>query len=282
MDPTNPDALAAEANDWAQVVLELVLQYSLPVLGAIAILLIGWLVSGWVNKLVVKAGERGDIGTALSRFLGQLARYGVLVMTVIAMLSTVGIETTSFVAVLASAGFAIGLALQGTLGHFASGVLLMVFQYIRVGEYVEIGGHEGTVDDIGLFATVLLTLDNRTVVISNGQVTSTVIVNFSRQGTRRAHIAVGVAYGEDLEKVEAACRAVAERNELVMQDQPIQFIFKEMASSSLNFELRCWAQASDFLVMQHQVRGAIYNALNEAGIEIPFNQIVVHQAPDDA
>jgi small conductance mechanosensitive channel len=281
MDPTDTGAIVAETNAWVTFAIDMILQYSLPVLGAIVILLIGWIISGWVNKLVIRAGERGGIGVALSRFLGQMSRWAVLVMTLIATLATVGIETTSFVAVLASAGFAVGLALQGTLGHFASGVLLMVFQPIRVGEYVSISGFDGTVDDIGLFATRLLMLDNRTIIISNGTVTGSTIINYSRQGTRRATIDVGVAYGSDLREVEQVCRRVAEGCSMKIEDKPVEFAFTEMASSSLNFELRVWCNASDYLAVLHEVRSGVYDALNEAGIEIPFPQVVVHRADED-
>ena len=277
--PNDPNDLLNQAGDNVQWLTDLAITYGLKVLGAVFILLVGWFVAGWVKRLTMRASERAGLTVALSRFISQLARYALLVLTVIAMLSTVGIETTSFVAVLASAGFAVGLALQGTLGHFASGVLLLVFQPIKVGEYVSISGHDGTVDDIGLFATRLLTIDNRTVIIANSTVTSNTIVNFSRQGTRRASIAVGVAYGSDIDKVEQVCRGVTETHELVLSDKPVDFIFREMAASSINFEVRCWSKADDFLQVQHQVRSLLYRALIDNDIEIPFNQIVVHQAP---
>lgn len=262
--------------------LELVQAWALPVLGAIVILLIGWIVAGWVNRLVVRWTEKSSIDTALGRFLGQIARYGILLMTFIACLSTVGIQTTSFVAVLASVGFAIGLAMQGTLGHFASGVLILFFRPFTIGDFVEVAGRTGTVADIGLFATTITGLSNIKVIISNSAVTSNTIVNYTANGTRRADVAVGVAYGEDLKKVEEVCRRAAASVEEVLEDPEIGFAFTEMAASSLNFSLMCWCKAEDYLTVLHKVRSAVYDALNAEGIDIPFNQIVVHQADADS
>ena len=271
-----PDAAALTG--YAQMAMSAVETYALPVLGAILILVVGWLVAGWVKGLVVRLTERSKLDTALGRFLGQMARYAVLIMTVIACLSTVGIETTSFVAVLASAGFAVGLALQGTLGHFASGVMVLVFRPFTIGDMVDAGGHTGVVKDIGLFATVLSTPDNRKIIVPNGSVTSASITNYTTLGTRRADIDVGVAYGADLKKVEEVCRKAAATVPTVMNEPAVGFAFTEMAASSLNFKLMVWCAAPDYLATMHGVRSAVYDALNEAGIEIPFNQIVVHHA----
>lgn len=268
------DPLAA-----VNMIVELVQAWALPVLGAIFILFVGWLVAGWVNRLVVRHTEKSKVDTALGRFLGQIARYAILVMTVIACLSTVGIQTTSFVAVLASAGFAVGLAMQGTLGHFASGVLILFFRPFTIGDFVEIGGRTGTVADIGLFATTITGLSNIRVIISNGAVTSNTIVNYTANGTRRADIAVGVAYGSDLKRVEEVCRKAAASVEEVLEDPAIGFAFTEMAASSINFNLMCWCDAPEYLTVMHKVRSAVYDALNAEGIEIPFDQVVMHQAP---
>lgn len=274
----NPEAAVAQAGSTVQWIVDTAIEYSLPVLGAFLILIIGWFVAGWVAKLVKRGLVRAKLDEALARFLSQMARYAVLVMTVIAMLSTVGIETTSFVAVLASVGFAVGMALQGTLGHFASGVMILIFQPIRLGEVVTAGGETGVVHDIGLFATTLLTPQNRTVIIANSAITGGNITNFSRQGTLRSDIAVGVAYGADLKQVEDVCRKAAASVEGVLSEPGMGFAFTEMAASSLNFNLMVWSAAADRLRVQHEVRSAVYNALNEADIEIPFNQIVVHRA----
>lgn len=253
--------------------------YGLTFLGAIAILIIGLIVAGIARSLIVKACKRANLDAALTIFLGQMARWGVIAMAVIAMLQTAGFEVTSFVAVLASVGFAIGLALQGSLGHFASGVLILVFRPITIDELVEVGGQMGVVKEIGLFATQLVTPDYRLITVPNGAVTGGTIVNYARMGKRRADVPVGVAYGSDLKKVEEvvvnAVKAVPE----VLDDHDIGFAFVEMAASSINFVVMPWCTAADYLTVLHKVRSACYDALEEAGIEIPFDQVVMHQAP---
>lgn len=288
MDPETTEAAAADAASIAEqtnAMLDWVLSdgimYGAKALGALVILIVGLIIAGFVRSMVVKACERGKLDKALSIFLGQMARWAVITMAVVAMLQTVGIEVTSFVAVLASVGFAIGLALQGSLGHFASGVLLLVFRPITIDELVEIGGQSGFVKEIGLFATQLVTPDHRLVTVPNGSITGTTIVNYSRLGKRRADVPVGVAYGSDLRKVEEvivkATRSVPE----VMEDEPVGFAFVEMAASSINFVVMPWCTADDYLTVLHKVRSACYDALDEAGIEIPFDQVVMHQAPTD-
>ena len=242
------------------------------------ILIIGWYVSKWAESLVLRAAERSKLDKAVASFLGSIARYMVLTATVIASLGQVGVETTSFVAVIASAGFAVGLALQGSLANFASGVLILVFRPFDLGDVVVVGGETGKVVDIGLFATTLVTPDNITIVIANASVTGGNITNFTRKGTRRGHIAVGVAYGADLKQVQEVCLEAAKKCPLVKTEPAPAIAFTEMAASSINFDLMVWSEVADFLAMQHEVRSHVYDGLNAAGIEIPFDQIVVHKA----
>ncbi|MFK7928032.1 MAG: mechanosensitive ion channel family protein [Myxococcota bacterium] len=278
-DAASTAASAADTLTWA---IEMVTTYAFPVLGALVILVIGWIVSGWVGGLVVKACTRAKLDLALSKFLGQMAKYAVLVMTLIACLQTVGIQTTSFVAVLASVGFAIGLALQGTLGHFSSGVMILVFRPFTIGEKVDAGGHTGVVQEIGLFATVMLTPENKKIIVPNGSITSASITNYSAEGTLRADVGVGVAYGTDLKRVEEICIAAAKSVPEVLDEPGVGFAFTEMAASSINFNLMPWCNTADYLTVLHKVRSEVYNRLNAEGIEIPFDQVVMHQAPTDA
>ncbi|TVQ88754.1 MAG: mechanosensitive ion channel family protein [Deltaproteobacteria bacterium] len=245
-----------------------------------AICVVGWMVSKWIAKLVVASTERAKLDLALGRFLSQIARYAVLVGTGVSALATMGFEVTTFVAVLGAAGFAVGLALQGTLGHFASGVMILIFRPIGLGDFVVAGGSTGTVKEIGLFQTVLLSPDNQTIFVPNGSVTGGTIINFTRQGTRRAEIDVGVAYGADLKEVEQACLQAIEGVQEILPEPPPAFAFVEMADSSLNFKLRAWCNAPDYLLVMHKMRSAVYDELNARHIEIPFPQVVVHKAED--
>lgn len=249
------------------------------VLIAVVILVVGWIVAKMVARMVVRAVERSNVDLALGRFLAGIARYAVLAAAVIASLGAVGVQTTSLVAVFASAGLAVGLALQGNLSHFSSGTMLLFFRPIQLQDFVTISGNTGTVDDIGLFATRLITPNNETVIIPNGKVTGDCIVNHTSRGTRRGIVSAGVAYGSDVAKVQQILLEAVGKVDVVLSDPAPAVAFVDLGSSSLDFSIRTWCEAPNYLDMLHKVRKAAYDALNAAGIEIPFNQIVVHQAP---
>jgi small conductance mechanosensitive channel len=245
---------------------------------AILIFVVGWLLAKWTHTLVAKLLRRRHLDESLVRFLASLLQFAVLAATVIAALGQVGVETTSLVALLGSAGIAIGLALQGNLSNFASGVMLLLFRPFTVGDFIEGGGKTGTVDEIGLFATTMTTPENHRVIVPNGQVTSNPITNFTVLGKRRATITVGVAYGSDIDEVVELLLEAARSVELVLTDPEPGVAFTSFGPSSLDFTVHVWALAQDFGPMQHAVRKAVYDRLAAAQVEIPFNQIVVHQA----
>jgi small conductance mechanosensitive channel len=215
---------------------------------------------------------------ALARFFAAMAKYAVLAFAVIAALSKVGVQTTSLVALLGAAGLAVGLALQGNLGNFASGVMLLLFRPFTLEDRVTAGGQTGKVREIDLFATTLVTPSNEVIIVPNSSITSDSIVNHTSEGTLRAAISVGITYGADVNRamqvMVEACKSVAS----VLADPVPSVNFKGFGASSLDFEVRPWATTDDYLGMLHDVRVALYDALNRAGIEIPFDQIVVHQA----
>ncbi|WP_052548099.1 mechanosensitive ion channel family protein [Enhygromyxa salina] len=251
------------------------------IVGAITALLIfvvGWVVSKWTHGAVTRLMRKRDLDEALARFLASIAQYLVLAATVIAALGHVGVETTSLVALLGTAGLAIGLALQGSLSHFASGVMLLVFRPFTIGDFVEAGGKSGTIAEVGLFATSMTTLGNERVTIPNGAITGGPITNFTILGKRRAQIDVGVAYGTDIEVVTQLLLEAAKDSELVLTDPAPAAVFLNLGASSLDFSLFVWANNADFGPAKHVTRKAVYDRLNAAGIELPFNQIVVHQA----
>lgn len=249
------------------------------VAAALAIFLAGWIVSKWMHRLVVRILRRREVDEALSRFLGALLQWAILAATVIVSLGQVGVATTSFVALLASAGLAIGLALQGNLGHFASGVMVLLFRPFTIGDWVTAGGETGTVEEIGLFATTLLTPGNERITVPNGTVTGNSIHNFTQRGTRRADIAIGVAYGTDLTRATEVFLSACKRCDKVLDDPAPSVFFAGFGASSLDFSVRPWASSSDYAAMLHEVRLALYQDLEAAGIEIPFDQVVLHQAP---
>lgn len=248
------------------------------IVSALAIFIIGWLLSKWVHRLVSKALRGRKYDRSLVRFLASLAQVAVLAVTVITALAHVGIQTTSLLALLGTAGLAIGLALQGNLAHFASGVLILVFRPFSVDDYVEAGGRTGTVFEVGLFATTLTTPENHRVIVPNGSITSNPIVNYTTLGRRRASIDVGVGYGTDIEGVVELLLDAARACDMVLADPAPGASFVGMGASSLDFKLLIWTENEHFFPAQHAVRKDVYDRLNAAGIDIPFNQIVVHQA----
>ncbi len=248
---------------------------------AIAILVMGWIVAKITEKAIRKALGKAKTDEALGRFIGSLTRYAVLAATVIAALGAVGVQTTSVVAIFASAGLAIGLALQGSLANFASGVMILLFRPFALADFVTVGGNTGVVDDIGIFATTLVTPDNETIIVSNKAVTGGTIMNFTRRGTRRGSVDVGVNYGAKIEEVIPILEAAGKKSALTLDDPAPAVAFVNLGASSLDFKVLVWSKAADYLGMLHEVRTNVYDGLNAAGIEIPYQQIVVHQAEGD-
>ncbi len=245
---------------------------------AAAILAATFVVARQVQRVTHRALTRARFDEALGRFLSQIVRWLVLAAGVIAAMESVGIKTTSLVAVLASAGLAVGLALQGSLSNFAAGVMILIFRPFRLGDIVTAGGHTGSVLDIGLFATTLATPDNQAIIVPNSAVMGGSIVNHTSRGTRRAEVGVGVAYGLNLREVIPVLEEAARNTPNVLADPPPDVVFANMGASSLDLVVRAWCSSDDYLGVLHDLRLAVYEALEARGIEIPFNQVVVHQA----
>lgn len=246
---------------------------------ALVIFIVGWIASKWISGMFGRLLEKRNVDKALTRFLASLVQYLVLALTAIAALDRAGVPSTSFVALIGSAGLAIGLAMQGTLGHFASGVMLLIFRPFTLDDVVTVAGQTGVVTEIGLFGTTLVTPVNETIIVPNGSITGSTIVNLTRGGHRRAKIGIGAAYGCDVEKVSAILLKAAQGCDKVLKDPAPAVALTGLGASSVDFTVLVSAKNEDFIPFQGDVRKALYDALNEAGVEIPFNQIVVHQAP---
>ena len=247
---------------------------------AILIFIVGWIASKWTSAVLRGILRKKAVDEALTRFLASLGQYAVLAATIIVALGTVGVETTGLVALLATAGLAVGLALQGTLSNFAAGVMILLFRPFSIGDKITGGGHTGSVKDIGLFATILLTPENERIILPNSSVTASSITNFTVEGTLRGTIDVGIAYGSDVTQATEIMIQACNGQSLVLGDPAPSVTFGGFGASSLDFIVRPWSNTNDFIPMLHDVRVALYEALNQAGIEIPFNQIVVHEATD--
>lgn len=262
-----------------QQILDLTVPLARSLFLAILIFVVGHQVAKLLHRLTQSGLERRGVDGALARFLGTMVRYGIFAATVIAALGVVGIETTSFVALLGSAGLAVGLALQGSLSNFAAGVMILFFRPFTLDDAITVAGHTGKVVDIGLFATTLHTPDNHKIIVPNSSITGGSIVNLTTLGTRRVTVDVGVEYGADLKKVQEILEAAARRCSFALQDPPVAVAFVGLGASSLDFKVFAWGASADFLALSHELRCHVYDDLNAAGIEIPFSQVVVHQAP---
>lgn len=248
------------------------------ILFAIVIFAIGWMASKWANLVILSIARGRQLDEALSRFVAAIAQYAILAAAFIAALGAVGVETTSLVAIFASAGLAVGLALQGSLANFASGVMILFFRPFNLGDVINAGGHTGEVKDIGLFATTMQNPGNDKIIVPNAAITGGSIINHTAAGTRRGSIDVGVAYGSDVGKVIEVLQAAASSADCVLDTPAPAIALVGLGASSVDFQIHCWANCADYLAMMHNVRRAAYEGLNEAGIDIPFNQIVVHRA----
>ncbi len=253
-----------------------VIEYGPKVIGVLLALVLALMIAGWTERVVRAALERRNFDATLTRFFAKLARYFILIAAVLGCLGVFGIQTASFAAVLAAAGFAIGLAFQGTLGNFAAGVMLLVFRPFKVGDYVEVNGETGTCEHIDLFTCEFRTLDNRKLIVPNGSVFGNTITNYAGYEMRRVDIDVGAEYSADVDATRAALEKAAARVEGRLADPPPQVFLKGLGDSSIDWQVRVWCKTPDYWdVWQATVR-ATKLALDEAGIGIPFPQRDVH------
>lgn len=255
----------------------LITEYGLDVVGAIVILVLGLIVSGWVSRAVRSGLSRvKSVDSMLRGFFASLAKYFVIAITLIAVLERFGVETTSFVAVLGAAGLAIGLALQGTLSNVAAGVMLLLFRPFKVGDYVEVAGLSGTVADVSLFTTELTTPDNVQIVTPNSDIWGTAIKNFSHHATRRVQLIVGIGYGDDMDKAIEVIKGVISAEERI-HAEPAPFVaVSNLGDSSVDITIRVWCDAANFWPLNFTLPKAVKEAFDKNDISIPFPQRDVH------
>ncbi|GAB4224938.1 MAG: small-conductance mechanosensitive channel MscS [Kiloniellaceae bacterium] len=263
---------------WALVV-GLVTSYGLSVIGAIVILIVGFMVAGWVRKSVSKALSRvKKVDETLRAFFSSLAYYAIVVFTVIAVLAQFGVQTTSFIAVLGAAGLAIGLALQGTLSNVAAGVMLLLFRPFKVGDYIEGGGLAGTVKSITLFVTELATPDNVQIIAPNSELWGSAIKNYSFHPTRRVDIVIGIAYEDDIDKALTAIVDEAKKDSRVLADPEPMAAVTDLGDNSVNFTVRVWCNAADYWGLKFDLTKKLKNRMDAEEISIPYPQRTVHMA----
>jgi small conductance mechanosensitive channel len=254
-----------------------VTEYAPTVVGAILTLIIGFWIIGWITSIARKAMQRAKMDETIQPFLASLLSVGLKVLLLITVAGMFGVETTSVIAMFGALAFAVGLALQGTLGHFASGVLLLVFKPYKVGDLVEIGGgNVGTVEEIQVFNTVLATLDNKRVIVPNGVVTSNVVTNISGQGIIGVELTFGIGYGDDIDKARKVILAVGKECPYILDDPAQGVVVAELGDSSVNLATRPFAKSENYWPTFFYMQENVKKAFDREGISIPFPQMDVH------
>ncbi|MEA2068582.1 MAG: mechanosensitive ion channel [Verrucomicrobiota bacterium] len=251
-------------------------EYGMKALGALAIIIIGMWVAKLLKKLVVKLMEKGNVDPSLISFVASLAHVALQAFVIIAALEKLNVKTASLIAMLGAAGLAIGLALQGSLANFAAGVLLIIFKPFKVGEFVEAGGAKGSVIEIGIFTTILNTMDNKKTIVPNAKLMSDNITNYSANNTRRVDLVAGISYGDDIDKARTAIEAVLKEVPGILETPAPDILVSEMADSSVNFAVRPWCAPEDYWGVYFGVTEGIKKRFDADGITIPFPQRDVH------
>ncbi|MBD8480972.1 mechanosensitive ion channel [Pseudomonas coleopterorum] len=265
----------------SQAWIPMVMQYASKVILAVVVLCVGWWLINRVTASLQKLLALRHIDLALQRFIGTLANVILKILLLVSVASTIGIETTSFVAAIGGATVAIGLALQGSLANFAGGVLILLFRPFRIGDWIEAQGVSGTVDSIQIFHTVLRTGDNRTVILPNGNLSNGIITNTNRQPTRKITFDIGVDYDADLQKAREILLDLA-KDPRVLQTPAPEAVVAALGDSSITVSLRIWVNTGDFGGVTNMLNGEIRDRLRAEGIDIPFPQRVIRVMQEEA
>lgn len=255
----------------------MLIDYAPKVVGAILMLIIGFMIIGWVSRLVSKSLQRRNVDESVRPFLVSLISVGLKVVLLLAVAGMFGIETTSFVAIFGALAFAIGMALQGSLGHFASGVLILIFKPFKVGDLVEIGGGKvGSVEQIQVFNTILKTLDNKRVIIPNSLVTSNVITNISGQGTIGVELTFGIGYGDDIDKARKIILETGKSCQHILENPAQGVVVSSLGDSSVNLATRPFCKSEHYWDVYFYMQENVKKAFDKEGVSIPFPQMDVH------
>ena len=264
--------------EWVESLLPRALDFVIEVALAFVFIIIGMKLIGWVRKILRKSLERNHADTGLVQFLDSLVKYGLYILLALTILQRFGVQTTSIVAAIGSVGVAIGLALQGSLSNFAGGVIILLIKPFKGGDYVIQGSLEGTVSEIQLFYTTLTTGDNRKIIIPNGQLADNSLINATAADTRRLDIKVGISYNSDVKLAKDLLLKLGENDPDTLKEEgkaPMAAV-DELADSSVNMLLRVWTPTDKYWDVKFRLTEAVKTTFDEAGIEIPFNQLDVH------
>lgn len=245
-------------------------------LKAIAIYYFGRIAISLIVRALRKVMRRQEVDVTLETFACNLVRMALLVVVIIAAIGALGIQTASFIAIFGAAGLAVGLALQGSLSNFASGVLIVLFRPYKVGDFVEAAGISGVVEQVQILTTVLRTGDNKQIIVPNGQIMDTIITNYSANDTRRVDMVIGVSYDDDLDKVRKTLEEIIAADDRILKDPAVKIAVSELADSSVNFVVRPWVATADYWNVMFDLTETIKKRFDQENISFPFPQQDVH------
>ncbi len=255
-------------------------EYGPKLIGAIVVWIIGGIIIKFLTKAFLKMLDRSKTDASLKPFLGSLVGALLKVMLVLSVLGMLGVEMTSFIAILGAAGLAVGMALSGTLQNFAGGVMILIFKPFKVGDVIDAQGYIGSVREIQIFNTILKTPDNKTIIIPNGGLSTSAMTNFSTEAQRRVDWTIGIGYGDDVNKAEAVIKRLCDEDERILKDPEVFIAVSELADSSVNFAVRAWVNAADYWGVFFDMNKKVYEVFAQEGLNIPFPQMDVHVHKD--
>lgn len=259
--------------DYAITVL---MEYSPRLISALLIFLIGWYAIKIIKRVVTKIMIKREMEPTLSKFLADILIWTLKILLFVTVISRLGVENSSFVAIIGAAGLAVGLSLQGSLSNFAGGVLIIMFKPFKVGDFIEAQGVSGTVKQIQIFVTQLSTVDNQTIFVPNGALSNNNIINYTYATTRRADLTIGISYSSNIKKAKELALEVMNNHPMVLKDPEPMVLVRELADSSINLAVRPWAKTEDFFVMRSDILEQIKLKFDENNIVIPFPQRDIH------
>ncbi len=257
-------------------IIEYISLYGIKIVTAIVIFIIGLIVTKYVTKLSVTVMKKVKMDSVLVSFFSKIVKSLLLAFVIIASVEQLGVDTTSLAAMIAAAGLAIGLALQGSLSNFAAGVMIIATRPFKIGDYVEVSGIGGSVKDLSIYTTILVTPDNKVITVPNSKVTSGNIVNFSAMDTRRVDMVFGIGYSDDIAKAKKVINKVIKADDRILAEPEALVAVSELADSSVNFNVRPWVKKEDYWNVYYDVHEKIKIAFDKEGISIPFPQRELH------
>lgn len=261
---------------YTEKIYDLVLTYGPKFILAIVVLILGFWITNVITRVLRRRLEKRKTDTSLQTFFTSMVNILLKTLIVLSVLGMVGVEVTSFIAILGAAGLAVGLALSGTLQNFAGGVMILIFRPFKTGDYIEAQGYNGTISEIQLFITVLKTPDNKTVILPNGPLATNALINYSTQPTRRVDMTFGIGYIDDIDKAKKILKELTENDKRILNDPAPVIAVSELADSSVNIVVRPWVNTSDYWAVYFDMHENVKKEFDKQGVSIPFPQSDVH------